>query len=295
MIREFASIALRYKHYFFASLLCSVAAMLSCGGSAEAQNTAASPVVTPSTTWTLTWSDEFNGSDGSLPDSAKWQMQMGGGGWGNNELETYTARATNAAQRGGNLEITAQKETYTGTDGIARDYTSARLQTKGLFEQKYGRFEARVKMPKGQGIWPAFWMLGNDIDTVGWPTCGEVDIMETVGKEISSNTGSLHGPGYSGGNPLNAKYTLPSGTFDADFHVFAVEWEPTTIRFYVDNTLYETRTTADVPAGSRWVFDHPFFMLLNVAVGGNWPGSPDATTVFPQKMYVDYVRVYEKK
>jgi beta-glucanase (GH16 family) len=277
------------------SLIAGVATFLSCGGGGvEAQK----PVTIPATTaasWSLTWSDEFNGTDGSLPDSAKWEMQTGGSGWGNNELETYTARAVNAAQRGGNLEINAMKEQYTGTDGITREYTSARLQTKGRFTQTYGRFEARIKMPKGQGIWPAFWMLGNDIDTAGWPTSGEIDIMETIGSQTASNTGSLHGPGYSGSNPLNKTYTLPSGTFDTDFHVYAIEWEPTTIRFYVDSTLYETRTTADVPTGSRWVFDHPFFMLLNVAVGGNWPGSPDSTTVLPQTMLVDYVRVYEKK
>jgi beta-glucanase (GH16 family) len=284
----------KVRHYCLVLLLGSVASLLSCGGSAEAQK-ASAPVKAPTTTWSLTWSDEFNGPDGALADSSKWEMQTGGTGWGNNELESYTARAANATQRNGNLEIHAVKEHYAGTDGVAREYTSARLQSKGLFSQKYGRFEARIKMPKGQGIWPAFWMLGSDIDSAGWPMCGEIDIMETIGTQTSVNVGSLHGPGYSGGNPLNAKYTLPTGTLDSDFHVFAVEWEPTTIRFYVDSNLYETRTSADVPTGSRWVFDHSFFMLLNVAVGGNWPGSPDATTEFPQTMQVDYVRVYERK
>jgi beta-glucanase (GH16 family) len=293
MIRKSALI-LKSKHKSLVLLSCFFVVSFLFIGSATAQN-AAAPAAASSTAWTLTWSDEFNGVDGSLPDASKWKMQTGGGGWGNNELETYTARAMNAVQREGNLEIIAQKETFTGNDGIKREYTSARLQSKGLFEQKYGRFEARIKMPKGQGIWPAFWMLGGDIDKVGWPTCGEVDIMETIGSETNTNVGSLHGPGYSGGNPLNGKYTLPSGTFDTDFHVYAVEWEPTTIRFYVDNVNYETRTSADVPKGSRWVYDHPFFMLLNVAVGGNWPKSPDATTVFPQKRLVDYVRVYAKK
>jgi beta-glucanase (GH16 family) len=294
MFRSFARIAPQSQKFLVVLLLGGLAS-LSCGGGSN-NNTIVTPATpsTPSTTWSLTWSDEFNGTDGSLPDASKWEMQTGGGGWGNNELETYTTRAVNAAQRGGNLEIVAQKEAFTGTDGIARDYTSARLQTKGHFSQTYGRFEARIKMPMGQGIWPAFWMLGNDIDSVGWPTSGEIDIMETIGTQTNTNVGSLHGPGYSGGNPLNGTYKMPSGTLDADFHVYAIEWEPTTIRFYVDNNLYETRTTADVPAGSKWVFDHPFFMLLNVAVGGNWPGSPDATTVFPQTMQVDYVRVYSK-
>jgi beta-glucanase (GH16 family) len=283
----------KYKHILVVILFGSIAALLSCGGSAEAQKVVP-PATIPATSWSLTWSDEFSGADGSLPDAAKWQMQTGGGGWGNNELETYTTRAVNASQRGGNLEITARAEHFTGTDGITREYTSARLQTKGLFSQTYGRFEARIKMPKGQGVWPAFWMLGSDIDTAGWPTSGEIDIMETIGSQTDRNVGSLHGPGYSGSNPLNGIYTMPSGTLDTDFHVYAVEWEPTTIRFYVDDHLFETRSTSDVPAGSRWVFDHPFFMLLNVAVGGNWPGSPDSSTVLPQTMLVDYVRVYKK-
>ncbi len=221
-------------------------------------------------------------------------METGGGGWGNNELESYTNRVQNAHIQDGNLVITAQKETYTGTDGVTRDYTSARLKSSGLFEQKYGRFEARIKIPQGQGLWPAFWMLGNNIASVGWPTCGEIDIMENIGKEPAMVHGSMHGPGYSGGSPLTGTYTLPAGKFADDFHVFAVEWEPNVIRFYVDNNLYETRTPADIP-GKTWVYDHPFFLLLNVAVGGNWPGDPDATTVFPQRMLVDYVRVYTKQ
>jgi beta-glucanase (GH16 family) len=290
MIQDYTQ---KYKHILVVILFGSIAALLSCGGSAEAQKVVP-PATIPATSWSLTWSDEFSGADGSLPDAAKWQMQTGGGGWGNNELETYTTRAVNASQRGGNLEITARAEHFTGTDGITREYTSARLQTKGLFSQTYGRFEARIKMPKGQGVWPAFWMLGSDIDTAGWPTSGEIDIMETIGSQTDRNVGSLHGPGYSGSNPLNGIYTMPSGTLDTDFHVYAVEWEPTTIRFYVDDHLFETRSTSDVPAGSRWVFDHPFFMLLNVAVGGNWPGSPDSSTVLPQTMLVDYVRVYKK-
>ena len=150
-------------------------------------------------------------------------------------------------------------------------------------------------MTAGQGIWPAFWLLGNDVGTVGWPTCGEIDIMENIGKEPSIVHGTIHGPGYSGGASIGAPYTLPSGKFADDFHVFSIEWTPDTIRFYVDGALYETRTKAELPGGSKWVFDHPFFVLLNVAVGGNWPGNPDATTVFPQKLLVDYVRVYSAK
>jgi beta-glucanase (GH16 family) len=243
----------------------------------------------------LTWSDEFSGSNGSLPDSSKWVMETGGNGWGNNELETYTNRQQNVHVQDGNLVITAAKETYTGSDGITRNYTAARIKTAGLVEQKYGRFEARIQIPQGQGMWPAFWMLGNNIDTVGWPACGEIDIMENVGKEPDKVHGSMHGPGYSGGNSLTGTDTLASGKFADGFHLFAVEWEPNVVRFYVDSTLYETRTPSDMPSGGTWVFDHPFFIILNVAVGGDWPGPPDNTTVFPQNMLVDYVKVYTKK
>lgn len=245
--------------------------------------------------YVLVWSDEFNAANGSLPDSSKWVMEIGGGGWGNHELESYTNRTVNAQVQKGKLVITAKKETFKGSDGITRPYTSARLKTAGLFEQKYGRFEARIKVPRGQGMWPAFWMLGNNIETAGWPECGEIDIMENIGKEPSAVHGTIHGPGYSGANGLGESFTLPSGKFANNFHIFAIEWEPSAIRFYVDKKLYETRTPADLPAEKTWVYDHPFFILLNVAVGGDWPGNPDRTTVFPQRMLVDYVRVYAKK
>ena len=268
-------------------LIVMLSSTLCCVGSSQP--------TTPPASYVLTWSDEFNGTNGSLPDSSKWVMESGGKGWGNNELETYTNRTQNAHVQNGNLVITAIKESYTGSDGIARQYTSARIKTVGLFEQKYGRFEARIKIPQGQGMWPAFWMLGNNIDKAGWPACGEIDVMENIGKEPAVAHGSMHGPGYSGAKGLTASYSLPSGKFTDDFHIFAVEWEAAAVRFYVDGNLYETRTPADLPAGQAWVFDHPFFVLLNVAVGGDWPGNPDSTTVFPQSMLVDYVRVYGKK
>jgi beta-glucanase (GH16 family) len=241
---------------------------------------------------TLVWSDEFNNPDGSLPDRARWQVIENGSGFGNNEREYYTNRPSNVHEENGELVITARKEAFTGRDG-ARAYTSARIQSQGRFELKYGRIEARIKLPDGQGIWPAFWMLGTDFDRIGWPACGEIDIMEKVGFEPSRVHGSLHGPGYSGGSPLSGAYTLPSQRrFSDGFHVFAIEWQPQIIRFYVDDVLYETRTTADLPPGAPWAFDHPFFLVLNVAVGGYWPGDPDATTDFPVNMLVDYVRVY---
>src|SRR5437868_4034540 len=248
-----------------------------------------------SAAWELAWSDEFNGTSGSAVDSMKWSFDIGGKGWGNNELETYTSRTANAHLEGGSLIIKAIEEILTGPDNITRNYTSARLVTKNKFSQAYGRFEARIKIPYGQGIWPAFWMLGDNIDKVHWPNCGEIDIMENIGRESSVVHGTFHGPGYSGGKGIGAAYTLTGGKkFSDDFHKFAVEWEPNVMRFYVDGNLYQTRTPADLPAGTSWVFDHPFFIILNVAVGGGWPGNPDATTVFPQQMQVDYVRVYKR-
>jgi beta-glucanase (GH16 family) len=267
------------------------------------------------TAWRLVWSDEFNGPDGSAPDPRKWTYDIGvdGNGWGNNELEYYTNSRRNVSIRNGMLVITAIKERYTGpsvapdglgvgqarvTKEVTRDYTSARIKTQGLFALTYGRFEARIKLPRGQGMWPAFWMLGADVDRVEWPGCGEIDIMENVGKEPSKVHGSIHGPGPSGSgtDDITAIYTLPHAErFSDAFHVFAVEWEPKVIRFYVDNHLYETATPAGLPHGSGWVFDHPFFLILNLAIGGDWPGSPDRSTHFPQKMLVDYVRVYGRR
>jgi beta-glucanase (GH16 family) len=263
---------------------------LSCGGGATLQPP-------PATGFTLAWSDEFNGADGSSPDASKWTYDTGGNGWGNNELEYYTNRTQNAQIKSGNLVITAQKETYTGSDGVTRNYTSARLKTQGLFNQAYGRFEARIKIPAGQGMWPAFWMLGNNISSVSWPKCGEIDIMENIGKEPGTVHGSLHSSSTtSRTSDASAPFSLPAGQhFADDFHLYAVEWEPGTIRFYVDSNLYSTFTQSQWPAGGAWTFDHPFFILLNVAVGGDWPTSPDNTTVFPQQMLVDYVRVYTKR
>jgi len=243
--------------------------------------------------WTLTWSDEFNAPDGSLPDPSKWTYSIGGSGWGNHELEYHTSRRENARIENGNLVITAKEENYTGADGVTRNYTAARLKTQGLFAQAYGRFEARIKIPEGQGIWPAFWMMGEDMPTVGWPKCGEIDIMENIGKEPGTVHGSLHGPlNGPGASNLSASFTLPDGKrFADDFHLYAVEWEPDEIRFYADTNLY-AKFNRQSPGGGPWVFDHPFFILLNFAVGGDWPGNPDATTKFPQAMLVDYVRVY---
>lgn len=258
---------------------------LACGGSPTTSTT-------PPSGWTLTWSDDFNTANGSAPDASKWTQETGGNGWGNHELEYYTARPQNSSVQDGNLVITAAKETYTGSDGVSRDYTSARLKTASHFSQKYGRFEARIKIPTGKGVWPAFWTLGDNIDSVGWPECGEIDIMENIGKEPAIVHGTAHGPGYSGANGIGAPYTLNTGAFADGYHVYAIEWQPGSIVWSVDSIPYESVLATQVPG--TWVFDHPFFIILNVAVGGYWPGSPDGTTIFPQTMRVDYVRVYQR-
>jgi beta-glucanase (GH16 family) len=261
-----------------------------CGGGASGGAPAPSP---QPATWTLTWSDEFD--TGSRPDESRWVYDLGGGGWGNRELQTYTNRAENAALRDGALVITARAEQWTGSDRIARDYTSARLKTKDRVAQTYGKFEARIQVPRGQGLWPAFWALGVDIDAVGWPECGEIDVMENIGREPTTIHGTLHGPGYSGGGAMSASTSSADGRPFADaFHLYAVEWEPGEIRWYVDGRQYFSRNASDLPAGARWVFDRDHFLLLNVAVGGDWPGNPDATTTFPQEMKVDYVRAYRR-
>jgi len=276
-----------------------LACCLGCGCSADRLAIPTAPPPPSPAGWTLVWSDEFSGPDGSAPDPSKWTYDTGGKGWGNTELECYTNRLQNAQINGGNLVITAQQENapFVCSDGSTNSYTSARLKTQGLFSQAYGRFEARIKVSAGQGMWPAFWMLGKDITTAGWPTCGEIDIMENIGKEPGTVHGSLHGPSTTTRtSDATSIFTLPAGqAFADDFHLFAVEWERGVVRFYVDSNLYATFTESQWPAGGTWVFDHSFFIILNVAVGGNWPGSPDSTTVFPRHLLVDYVRVYTRQ
>jgi len=276
-----------------------LACCLGCGGSADRLAIPTAPPPPSPAGWTLVWSDEFSGPDGSAPDPSKWTYDTGGKGWGNTELECYTNRLQNAQINGGNLVITAQQENapFVCSDGSTNSYTSARLKTQGLFSQAYGRFEARIKVSAGQGMWPAFWMLGKDITTAGWPTCGEIDIMENIGKEPGTVHGSLHGPSTTTRtSDATSIFTLPAGqAFADDFHLFAVEWERGVVRFYVDSNLYATFTESQWPAGGTWVFDHSFFIILNVAVGGNWPGSPDSSTVFPRHLLVDYVRVYTRQ
>ena len=235
----------------------------------------------------LVWQDEFDGPAGQLPDPTKWAFDLGTN-WGNLQLEWDTDRPENVSLDGsGNLAITARAEDYEG-----QPYTSGRIKTKGLFNRTYGRFEARIKLPAGQGIWPAFWLLGANIDQVGWPACGEIDIMEYLGHDPRSIYGTIHGPGHYGGGAIGNKHTLAQGGFNLGFHEFAITWDEQEIVWTVDGYVYHRVKPADLPAGATWVYDHPFFIILNLAVGGRWPGDPDQTTVFPQTMLVDYVRVY---
>ena len=252
-------------------------------------------------TWKLVWEDQFDGPAGAPPDPLYWDYDVGGGGWGNAQLEFDTARPDNVSLDGhGFLAITARKEAYQG-----RSYTSARLVTRGKFEQALGRWEARIRMPGGKGIWPAFWLLGASYPEVGWPACGEIDVVELRGQSPAVANGSLHATGYSGGDAITAQRVCevaptcaappctPVCPFDADFHVYAVEIETGRIRFLVDGNVYQTVRSDRLPTGSAWPFAAPFFAILNVAVGGNYVGAPDDSTVFPQTMLVDYVRYYQ--
>lgn len=239
--------------------------------------------------WKLTWQDEF---DGPSLDLSKWSYVTGGNGFGNQELEYYTDRPQNLSVEDGVLVIQALKEDYRDAKGVQRGFTSARIQTRGKFAQRYGKFEARIKVPFGQGMWPAFWMMGDG--NARWPSNGEIDIMENIGREPSTVHGTLHGPGYSGAQGIGAPFSLPGDErFAADFHLFAVEWEPDAVRWYADGKQYHSVTPASLPPRTKWVYDKPFYLLLNLAVGGSWPGNPDQTSEFPQKMLVDYVRVYQ--
>ena len=274
--------------YIIQPLIISLGLLLSGCESNEKQTVA--------TLTNLVWADEFD-NNGS-PDSTKWNLVTGDGteqgipGWGNNELQTYTDNPENITVQNGVLIITAKKESLEG-----KSYTSARINTKDLYQQKYGRFEARIKVPTGKGLWPAFWLLGdNDDGRLVWPQVGEIDIMEYLGDKPTTMFGTVHGPGYSGGASISKEYKLANNRFDNGFHIFGVEWSPNRVNFYVDGDLYQSLTPENIEeetnGEAEWVFNRPFYIILNIAVGGNLPGSPNEDTSFPQRMLVDYVRVY---
>lgn len=259
------------------------------------------PAISDPSTWTMVWSDEFDGRPGTAPNANVWGREVGDGtvngipGWGNSELEYYTDGTNNVATDGlGNLNITVKKGDGSLTCYYGPcQYTSARLLTKNRFEVAYGRVEARIKVPTGAGLWPAFWMLGTDIDQNPWPQSGEIDIMENVGRLPNQVFGTLHGPGYSGGQSYGKVYDLGKPVAD-DFHIFAVEWQPDKIVWTIDGIPYFTATPNDAfLQGKQWVYNHPFFILMNVAIGGNFGGEVGSATTFPQTMSVDYVRLYQ--
>lgn len=255
-----------------ALLAIAFLAVSGCTGATEPRN------------YQLVWEDEFVGAAGTLPNATNWGFDVGTG-WGNAQLEYDTNRPENAQLDGaGHLRIIARQESWLGSN-----HTSARMTTAGKQEFKYGRFEARLKVPTGQGLWPAFWLLGADLNTVGWPQTGEIDIMEARGQEPTVNHGSLHGPGYSGGGALTRRYTLTSGRFDTEFHTYRVDWSASRISWYVDGQLYHEVNKGDQPGA--WVYDHTFYIILNVAVGGGFVGAPNGSTTFPQELVVDWVRV----
>jgi len=242
--------------------------------------------------WELVWQDEFNTIPAdSLPNPANWTYDLGGGGWGNAEWQTYTNNKKNVKL---DLDDTVScLKIIARYDGAA--YTSARIKTRGLFEQGYGRFEASIKMPYGPGMWPAFWLLGANIDEAPWPACGEIDIMEYKGQEPDRVHGTIHGPGLYSGKAITKTFGIENVRFDAGYHLYAVEWTEGVIDFYVDNTLYQRITKSDVESkGGTWVYDHPFYLILNLAVCGNFVGNSVVGTIFPQTLYVDYVRVFKE-
>jgi beta-glucanase (GH16 family) len=242
----------------------------------------------------LIWSDEFEGPAGALPNPSTWNFEVGGAGWGNNELECYTQVPGNVSTDGnGSLVITALYQPGHGcVDGSINDFTSARITTQNKYTTQYGRLEVRAKLPYGAGTWPAFWALGEPITEVGWPAAGEIDVMEVVGSQPTTVHGSLHGP-TADGSPFFITRALETGIdFSADFHTFAAEWTPDAVTYFLDDEEYGSITRADIEQKGEWVFDHPFYLLLNLAVGGNFPGPPDSSTVWPQSYTIDYVRVF---
>ena len=271
------------------------AALLCCSGAVAALPTAATASAPrqSAAAAAVTFADEFNGPAGAGVDGGKWQVETGDN-VNNHERQYYTSGNNNARLDGqGNLVITARKENpnnYQCWYGRC-EYTSARMNTAGRFTSAYGHVETRMKLPRGQGMWPAFWMLGDDPGHVGWPAQGEIDIMENVGFEPGTVHGTLHGPGYSGAGGIGAGYTLPGGQAFADaFHTFAIDWSPNSISWSVDGNVYQRRTPADL-GGRTWVYNKPFYLIMNLAVGGYWPGDPNSGTSFPQQLVVDYVRV----
>jgi len=262
------------------------------------------PTTTPqptTTTWTQVWSDEFDGPAGSRVDDTKWGHDLGDGcttgncGWGNSEKEWYTNATDNISLNGqGQLAIVARQATgLTCYYGPCR-YTSAKITTRGKMSAAPGRVEARIKLPSGQGLWPAFWMLGSGFPSVSWPACGELDIMENKGSTPSATSSAIHGPGYSGNTPFAHLTQLTGGGVTSDFHTYAVEWDGESVRFSVDSAVHYSVARTDLLQYGSSVIGQPYFVILNLAVGGQFDGDPGSNAIFPATMLVDWVRVYSR-
>jgi beta-glucanase (GH16 family) len=283
-------------------VLAVTLAALACssGGGATPTGTTTTPTPQPTTTWSQVWSDEFDGAAGSAVDPAKWNYDLGDGctngncGWGNNEKEYYTSSADNVSMNGqGQLEIVARPAPagLTCYYGACR-YTSAKITTRGKMGAAPGRVEARIKLPAGQGLWPAFWMLGTGYPGVKWPECGELDIMENKGSAATTSSSAVHGPGYSGNTPFAHGNTLSQGTLSSDYHTYAVEWDKERVKFSVDDFVHYTVTRSEMQSFGPSILDQGFFVILNLAVGGNFDGDPKSDAILPATMLVDYVRVF---
>ena len=284
----------------------ALAMLLACssGGATPVVAPIVTTPVTPSTptTWTLAWSDEFDGAAGSRVDPAKWGHDLGDGcgngicGWGNNEKEYYTDATENVSLDGqGHLQIVARQASagLTCYYGACR-YTSGKITTRGKMNAAPGRVEARLKLPAGQGLWPAFWMLGSGFPSVSWPACGELDIMENKGSTPSATSSAIHGPGYSGNTPFAHLNQLPGGALTSDFHTYAVEWDGESVRFSVDSAVHYSVARTDLLQYGSSVIGQPYFVILNLAVGGQFDGDPSSNAIFPATMLVDWVRVYSR-
>jgi beta-glucanase (GH16 family) len=279
-----------------------VGASLACAGNTLSSAPTANAPTTP-TAWTQVWSDEFDGPAGARVDSTKWNYNTQDGcnngncGWGNNEKEYYSDAPENIALNGqGQLMIVARVAPpgLSCYYGPCR-YTSAKITTKGKMLAAPGRVEARIKLALGQGLWPAFWMLGQGDPTLSWPACGELDIMENKGSQPITTSSAVHGPGYSGNTPFAHANSLTRGTISDDFHIFAVEWDSLHVRFYVDDIPHYQVTRDEIEHFGKSILNQPFFVILNLAVGGHFDGDPQSDAIFPATMLVDYVRVYVRQ
>ena len=281
-------------HQGLTYLLGSCALLSACASNRTSPRDHAAPP-----RWTLAWSDEFNGAAGAHVDSTTWHYDTGDGcasgncGWGNHEKESYTPSTDNVSLNGnGQLMITARRSSGLSCYYGPCTYTSAKITTRGTMLAAPGRVEARIKLPTGQGLWPAFWMLGGQLPAVPWPLCGELDIMENKGSESRITSSAIHGPGYSGNTPFAHRNPLARGTASDDFHLYAVEWDSAHIRFSVDSVTHYAVTRGEISRYGAWVFDQPMQVILNLAVGGEFDGDPKSDSIVPATMLVDYVRVY---